>query len=41
MRVESATKLVFTTMLAPSSTEAIGLAYQAINADKVLPTGWI
>jgi hypothetical protein len=41
MRVEGATKLAFTTMLAPSSSEAIGLAYQAINADKVLPTGWI
>jgi hypothetical protein len=41
MRVEGATKLTFTTMMAQSSGEAIELAYQAINADKVLPAGWI
>ena len=41
MRVEGATKLTFTTMMAQSSSEAIELAYQAINADKVLPAGWI
>jgi hypothetical protein len=41
MRVGGATKLTFTTMMAQSSGEAIELAYQAINADKVLPAGWI
>jgi hypothetical protein len=41
MRVEGATKLTFTTMMAQSSGEAIELAYQAINSDKVLPAGWI
>jgi hypothetical protein len=41
MRVEGATKLTFTTMMAQSSGEAIELAYQAINADKVLPAGWV
>jgi len=41
MRVEGATKLTFTTMMAQSSGEAIELAYQAINADKALPAGWI
>jgi hypothetical protein len=41
MRVEGATKLTFTTMMAQSSGEAIELAYQAINGDKVLPAGWM
>jgi hypothetical protein len=41
MRVEGATKLTFTTMLAQSSGEAIEMAYKAINADKVLPVGWV
>jgi hypothetical protein len=41
MRVEGATKLTFTTMLAQSSGEAIELAYQAIDANKILPAGWI
>jgi hypothetical protein len=41
MRVEGTTKLVFTTMMAQSSGEAIGLAYQAIDSNKILPAGWI
>jgi hypothetical protein len=41
MRVEGTTKLVFTTMLAPSSSEAIGLAYQAIDSNKIATAGWI
>jgi hypothetical protein len=39
MRVEGTTKLVFTTMLARSSSEAIGLAYQAIDSNEI--AGWI
>jgi hypothetical protein len=41
MRVEGTTKLVFTTMLAPSSSEAIGLAYQAIDSNEASIAGWI
>jgi hypothetical protein len=41
MRVEGATKLIFTTMLAQSSSEAIELAYQAVDTNKILPAGWI
>jgi hypothetical protein len=42
MRVEGTTKLVFTTtMLVPSSGEAIGLAYQAIDSNKISVAGWI
>ena len=41
MRVEGTTKAVFTTMLAPSSSEAIGLAYQAIDGNKISVAGWI
>ena len=41
MRVEGTTKLVFTTMLASSSSEAIGLAYQAIDSNKIATAGWI
>jgi hypothetical protein len=41
MRIEGATKLVFTTMLAPSSSEAIGLAYQAIDSNKISRAGWV
>jgi hypothetical protein len=41
MRVEGTTKLVFTTTLVPSSSEAIGLAYQAIDSNKILPAGCI
>jgi hypothetical protein len=41
MRVEGTAKLTFTTMMVQSSSEAIELAYQAINVDKVLPVGWV
>jgi len=41
MRVEGTTKAVFTTMLAPSSSEAIGLAYQAIDSNEISVAGWI
>ena len=41
MRVEGTTKLVFTTMLVPSSSEAIGLAYQAIDSNEASIAGWI
>jgi hypothetical protein len=41
MRVDGTTKLTFTTILAPSSGEAIRLAYQAIDTNKILPAGWI
>ena len=41
MRVEGTTKLVFTTMPVPSSSEAIGLAYQAIDSNEISVAGWI
>jgi hypothetical protein len=41
MRIEGITKLVFTTMLAPSSSEAIGLAYQAIDSNAISSAGWV
>lgn len=41
MRVEGATKLTFTTMFAQSSSEAIELAYQAIDTNKILPASLI
>jgi hypothetical protein len=41
MRVNGATRAVFTTMLAPSSSEAIGLAYQAIDSNEASIAGWI
>jgi len=41
IRVEGTTKLVFTIMLVPSSSEAIGLAYRAIDSHEISPAGWI
>jgi hypothetical protein len=41
MRVEGTNKAVFTTVLAPSSSEAIGLAYQAIDSNKISRAGWV
>jgi hypothetical protein len=41
MRIEGTTKLVFTTMLSPSSSEAIGLAYQAIDSNRISRAGWV
>jgi hypothetical protein len=41
MQLQGTTKVVFTTAFAQSSGEAMRLAYQALDTDKISPAGWI
>jgi hypothetical protein len=40
MQVEDIRRVVFTTALAQSSGEAMMLAYQALDTNKISPAGW-
>jgi hypothetical protein len=40
MRIQGTTMLVFTTMFASSSGEAMRLAAQAIESNSISPAGW-